>query len=145
MSLREALEGLIAEMRGEVKGNTLPIVHDAATNYWADRLAALAASQGEPSVGMDAFAYRRLLQRVWADYGRSGDISATNLEAIEKALELPVAAQGGESQDAPVREQQPICPICKLPNNDNHFIGRLGATFGHCPPQPTTPKGDKQP
>ena len=29
---------LIAEMRSEVKSKTLPIVHDAATAHWADRL-----------------------------------------------------------------------------------------------------------
>ena len=42
------IEALIAEMRAEVKGGSMGILHDAATNYWADRLAALAAQPVAP-------------------------------------------------------------------------------------------------
>lgn len=34
----KSLIRLVMEMNGEVKGKTPPIVHDAATFYWAERL-----------------------------------------------------------------------------------------------------------
>jgi hypothetical protein len=39
--LREGLETIdkiVREMRVEIESRTLPIVHDAATGYWADRI-----------------------------------------------------------------------------------------------------------
>lgn len=36
---------LVAEMRGEVKSKTLPVVHDAATAHWADRLEEILRSE----------------------------------------------------------------------------------------------------
>lgn len=32
------LRNLLKEMRSEISGNTMPIVHDAATAHWADKI-----------------------------------------------------------------------------------------------------------
>jgi hypothetical protein len=44
------IDALIAEMRAEIAGKKLPIIMDAGTLYWADRLAALRdkLAKGQP-------------------------------------------------------------------------------------------------
>ncbi len=43
-----AVSEIVAEMRGEVSSKTMPIVHDAATAHWADRLDAILKSLPSP-------------------------------------------------------------------------------------------------